>query len=66
MLRHMRAWARAQPCLDWLDLHVLAGNQPAQRLYESLGFQRLVSVEDMFRVDGESIADTIMTTKLRA
>jgi ribosomal protein S18 acetylase RimI-like enzyme len=38
LLRHVIAYARNELHLAALDLHVWEGNQPAVRLYQSLGF----------------------------
>jgi ribosomal protein S18 acetylase RimI-like enzyme len=59
------SWAAGQTTLAWIDLSVLAGNAPAQQLYESVGFRTLVTVADMFRVDGRSVDQTLMTIGLR-
>lgn len=39
MLQHLIAYARAELHLKSLDLHVWEENQPALRLYQSLGFE---------------------------
>jgi RimJ/RimL family protein N-acetyltransferase len=58
-------WAKEQQNLAWLDLQMLGGNAPARAVYEHLGFVELVSVPDMFRIDGQSVADVIMTKGIR-
>jgi len=57
-------WARRETTLAWIDLDFLAGNLPAERLYLSLGFQTTATVPDMFRVDGQSVGNVIMTKRL--
>jgi RimJ/RimL family protein N-acetyltransferase len=54
-------WAREQPSIDWLDLGVFVGNEPAERLYRALGFQEIALRRDLFRIDGQSIDDRAMT-----
>ena len=58
-------WAKMQPGLDWIDLFVFGGNQPAQALYSSVGFERVGAVKDQFRVNGVSIDDIHMVLGLR-
>jgi len=54
-------WARAQPEIDWLDLGVFVGNEPAERLYRALGFHDRGVTPDRFRIDGRRIDDRSMT-----
>lgn len=54
-------WAKVQENIAWLDLHMLGGNALARACYDRLGFHELVSVPDMFRIDGQSVADVAMT-----
>jgi RimJ/RimL family protein N-acetyltransferase len=58
-------WAREQPTLVWLDLGVFAHNEAALRLYTKCGFVAARRVNDLFRVDGQSIDDVHMVLKLR-
>ncbi len=57
------AWARTQP-LAWIDLYVFASNPRAQRIYHDHGFREIGRVNDLFRLDGQSIDDIAMTIKL--
>jgi RimJ/RimL family protein N-acetyltransferase len=57
-------WALQQPALDWIDLEVLSVNAPARRLYESAGFVECGYIEDLFRIDGQSLGDTLMRRRL--
>jgi len=58
------SWAKLEKSLSWVDLWVFAHNTPAIRLYESLGFTKIDTVTDQFRVNGEKIDDTHMTLRL--
>lgn len=65
LIRHVVDWATRETALDWIDLSFLAGNATAERLYLRAGFDRVATVADKFRVDGESIDDVLMTLRLR-
>ena len=56
-------WARKQG-LEWVDLEVLSSNEPARALYRDCGFQQTGEIADMFRIDGEQLAFTLMSFKL--
>jgi ribosomal protein S18 acetylase RimI-like enzyme len=56
-------WARRQG-LAWVDLEVLSSNQPACALYRACGFRQTGEIADMFRIDGEQLAYTLMSLKL--
>jgi ribosomal protein S18 acetylase RimI-like enzyme len=58
-------WARACTALEHIDLEVLSANAAALALYTKAGFHRVGKYEDMFRIDGESLAYTLMTASLR-
>jgi RimJ/RimL family protein N-acetyltransferase len=53
-------WAERETALEWIDLRFLGGNVPAERLYQSFGFQVVGVVRDMFRVDGLPVDDVLM------
>jgi len=59
------AWAVRDTTLEWIDLGFLDGNVPAERLYTGAGFERVATVRDMFRVDGQSVDDVMMTKRIR-
>lgn len=65
MMKTAIEWSQKQPFLDWIDLSVFAHNTPAIKLYKSFGFVDHYTFPDMLRVNGVSIADSIMTLKLR-
>ena len=57
-------FARAAETLVWLDLRVFGHNEPARRLYESLGFEEIGEIRDCFRISGEVIDDVLMTLRV--
>jgi len=65
LVEHAIAWAVHQTELEWIDLSVLGGNVAAERLYQRCGFQRVATLVDKFRIDGESVDDVLMTRRLR-
>jgi ribosomal protein S18 acetylase RimI-like enzyme len=58
-------WARSEAGVDWVDLEVLADNQPAVALYLRAHFRMIARIEDMVRVDGISHDLCYMTLPLR-
>jgi ribosomal protein S18 acetylase RimI-like enzyme len=58
-------WARSCTPLEHIDLEVLSANTAAVALYRKAGFRQIGEYEDMFRIDGESLAYTLMTASLR-
>lgn len=56
--------ARTLPGLARVNIAVSAANEPARRLYESLGFEVYGLEPDALRVDGESLAELWMTLAL--
>ena len=58
-------WAKQQPTLAWIDLYAFAHNEPALRLYRSMGFREIGTTKDLFRVDGHSIDDAHMALALQ-
>jgi len=64
LLEHAQAWAQDHELLEWIDLQVLSANQPAIRLYERAGFEKVGEIPAMFRIDGLSLSLTAMTRQL--
>jgi GNAT superfamily N-acetyltransferase len=56
-------WAAAQQ-FDWNDLEVLSVNSAARQLYARAGFVQTGQIDDMFRIDGESLGYTFMSKKI--
>lgn len=54
-------FALQSPSIAWIDLGVFAHNHNAAALYRKLGFRELTTVEDRFRMEGQAIADIMMT-----
>ncbi len=59
------AWAADEAALDWIDLEVLSVNTPARSLYARTGFAQVGEIADLFRIDGEALAYTLMSRRLR-
>lgn len=55
------SFAREIDAIEWLDLMVFAHNEPALKLYKSLGFEQISYTKDLFRIDSVSIDDVSMT-----
>lgn len=64
LLASALAWARSATTLEWIDLEVLSVNEPARALYRKSGFQQTGEIPDMFRIDGERLAYTLMSLHL--
>ena len=56
-------WARDEANIAWVDLEVLSVNRAARDLYERSGFSTIGEMPDMFRIDGENHAYTLMTRR---
>jgi RimJ/RimL family protein N-acetyltransferase len=54
------AWARDEAKLAWIDLGVFAGNTPARKLYERMGFVEIGTREDAFRIEDDVVIDDVM------
>lgn len=66
LVEHVIDWARRETTIVWIDLEHLGTNTHANRLYQRLGFRDVATVEDMFRIDGESVQNRMMTLDIRA
>jgi ribosomal protein S18 acetylase RimI-like enzyme len=64
LLLHAEQWASGTAGLEWIDLHVLSGNEAAVRLYLRTGFTRVGEIPEMFRIDGRNLAYTSMTKRV--
>lgn len=65
LIETISTWALRETGIVWIDLWVLSGNEPAMRLYQSSEFVKVGEIQDMFRIDGESHAYTLMARRLR-
>jgi ribosomal protein S18 acetylase RimI-like enzyme len=57
-------WAGSVGTLAWIDLEVLAVNAPARALYRKRGFVQTGEIDDLFRIDGESLGYCYMSLQL--
>ncbi len=64
LLAFLINYCRQHPTINWIDLEVLANNEPAIRLYEKMNFQLVGIIEDMFRIDGQSYGYQVMTLRV--
>jgi ribosomal protein S18 acetylase RimI-like enzyme len=64
LLAHADRWAAAQPMLQWIDLRVLAINEPAVALYRAAGFEMNGGTRDRFVIDGRSIGEISMARQI--
>jgi len=64
LIAYAEKWALANTALEWIDLQVLSGNEPAMRLYLRAGFTRTGEVPEMFRIEGRSFSDISMTKRI--
>ena len=65
LIEHAVSWASEETELDWVDLEVLSVNQPARRLYQAAGFVQTGNIDDLFRIDGQSLGYTLMSRRVR-
>ncbi len=56
----------ANSAIEWIDLEVLSSNRPARQLYASVGFSVIGEYSDMYRIDGQSCGNVLMTTRIRS
>lgn len=65
LMEHAISWLKNESPIEYLDLHVFSHNHTAMKLYQRLGFTQLGLLNDMFRINDQSINDIIMSLKLR-
>lgn len=53
--------ARSLSNVEYLDLRVISLNTPGINLYEKHGFSEVSRIEDFCRIDGQPVADILMT-----
>jgi ribosomal protein S18 acetylase RimI-like enzyme len=63
LIEAARQWAM-ESGLHWIDLEVLSVNHAAHELYLRAGFRIVGEFDDMYRIDGKSLACTLMTLPL--
>lgn len=57
-------WTAKHTEIEYIDLWVLSNNQAAYRLYERTGFIKCAEISDMFRIDGQALAYSMMSKKV--
>ena len=65
LLTKALAWLEEQATIDWVELYAFEHNEPAIKLYEKFGFRKVGLVEDLFRINGQSVNDIIMTLRIK-
>lgn len=63
MLEVATAWAISHK-FDWIDLEVMSVNAAARQLYARAGFAQVGQIDDMFRIDGQSVGYTFMARSI--
>jgi RimJ/RimL family protein N-acetyltransferase len=64
LIGEMIAWVKQSTSIEYIDLWVLSNNQVAQKLYLGTHFQKRGEIDDMFRIDGNSVASTLMSRRV--
>jgi len=64
LLTSMLSWVEKNTEIEFIDLCVLSSNLAAQRLYLRNGFEKSGEIEDMFRINGQSLSHTMMSRKV--
>ncbi|MDP2286053.1 MAG: N-acetyltransferase [Pseudohongiella sp.] len=59
------AYAKSTRTIDFIELRVFSNNLPALALYKKKGFVEIGTLKDRFRLQGQSIDDTIMVLDVR-
>ena len=57
-------WVRHHAELEWIDIEVLAENEPAVQLYRNAGFEWMCDIPDLYRIDDQPQTVTRMARKL--
>lgn len=64
LLVSMTDWVSQHTAIDYIDLWVLSNNKAAIRLYQRCGFIKQGEMNDMFRIEGQSVSYTLMCKTL--
>ncbi|QQX78890.1 N-acetyltransferase [Shewanella sp. KX20019] len=58
-------WTAKHTNIEYIDLWLLSNNQVAFRLYERTGFTKCAEITDMFRIDGQAQAYSMMSKRVQ-
>ena len=64
LIEYIFDWVKNESIIAQIDLWVLSENHTAIRLYDRLGFHKVGEVEDMFRIDNNSLNYIMMTKQI--
>jgi len=64
LISEIIAWVKHTTSIEYIDLWVLSNNQVAQKLYLGTHFEKRGEIDDMFRIDGNSVASTLMSRRV--
>lgn len=65
LIKSMLEWMHKNTVIEYLDLWVMSDNTPAITLYQKLGFIVCGDIKDMYRFDGKSIPESMMSLRVR-
>ncbi len=65
LLNFLLDWMQANTQFEYLDLQVMSDNLPAISLYRKLGFITYGEIGDMYRIDGKSVSETLMSRRVK-
>jgi len=64
LMKGLFSFIKEKQCVDYVDLWIISENSAAKEFYIKRGFSIKGELLDMFRIDGQSIAYTLMSIKL--
>lgn len=61
LISEMIVWVKQTTSIEYIDLWVLSNNEVAKNLYLGTHFEKRGEIDDMFRIDGNSVSYTLMS-----